>query len=86
MNSDLFQEIISVLTPYTPNAEKATTAMFDHFCGRNVYFKDLGRKQNAEQRDSDILQEFNGANVAQLARKYRVTVKHVYQLIKRRNR
>ncbi len=63
-------------------ALKITREMAVAWGGQNIYFP-VGKTRWAQERDLQILEEFCGDNHADLARKYQLTVPHIYRLIKR---
>lgn len=63
-------------------ALKITREMAVAWGGQNIYFP-VGKTRWAQERDWQIFEEFRGDNHAELARKYQLTVPHIYRLIKR---
>ncbi len=55
--------------------------MAQHWGGQLVYFP-KGKFLILSKRDRHIYAEFNGRNHADLARKYDVSVQHIYRIIK----
>lgn len=49
--------------------------------GQNIYFP-MGLVYKLSKRDRQIYDDFNGANHADLARRYSVTVTHIYRIIR----
>ncbi|UTH76082.1 Mor transcription activator family protein [Chromobacterium sp. IIBBL 290-4] len=62
-------------------AQEITRRMTQHWGGQNIYFP-LGKSTRSAERDQRILQEFTGANHAELAQKHGISVQWVYKIIK----
>lgn len=63
-------------------AVKITREMAVAWGGQNIYFP-VGKTRWTQERDWRIFSEFSGGNHVDLAKKYQLTVPHIYRLIKR---
>ncbi|MFZ1828293.1 MAG: Mor transcription activator family protein [Candidatus Competibacteraceae bacterium] len=86
--ADIAQLLRSLLNEHLPNALADTMAISQvellsrTYSGCQVYFP----KQKAlkrHQRDEALYREFTGNNHTDLARRYCLTVSHVYEIVKR---
>lgn len=62
-------------------AEDIAYEMADAWGGQLIYFP-KGKFALLSKRDRQIFSEFTGHNHADLARKYKVSVQHIYRIIK----
>ncbi|MGL5352587.1 MAG: Mor transcription activator family protein [Cetobacterium sp.] len=59
-----------------------TKVLFEEFGGTSVYFP-TEKMIYKEARDRDIIEEFNGFNVKELASKYRMSESYVRAIIRK---
>lgn len=62
-------------------AEELSDRMRKHWGGQQIYFP-MGMCLELSERDLQIWHEFNGTNHASLARKHRVSLQHIYRIIR----
>ncbi len=56
-------------------------AMSNHWGGQLIYFA-IGRFLGLSERDYEIFDKFTGENHAELAREYKLSVQHIYRVVK----
>ncbi len=76
------QAIIELVSQgYTEDeAKKITSILWKLYQGSSVYFNN---KPLQQIKTENILKEFNGSNHKQLARKYKCSQTHIYNIIKK---
>ena len=62
-------------------ARKLYHDLKDHWSGLQVYIK-KHTQADLSERDIQIYEEFNGRNHVQLARKFKISLPHVYKIVK----